>query len=1497
MAIDRIIPRFLVADKDERLLEEGAMTDALNVSVTVNGDNTEGIIKTLRGTQAVSAVDGSAIGTANTHKCIGSVADSENGTIYWFVWGSNQDHQIVRYDQASDDYRVIVKASWLRFQETGFVKADIINISVPTQTDSTGDSPNQQIQTILYFTDNYNQPRKINVTRVLAGDFDNVTTANLDFAFNTIKAAPNIPCSFRFVTDTSYKQNKITGNTFQFAMQYIYKDGEESAISPYSKLAVSLTDIHTKLPETGSFVTPLSYNVCKVNIPLTQSIYDLKSVRLLARQGGETTFFVVDEFNPYEDKTDKSGTVYDSSTREYNFKNDRLLTAVSTTLVDKLYDNVPLKALGQAVSSDRLIYANYEEGRNNHDPEIRGFSFRYHSPTADITDHIDPNAVFTNEILESSSAINIDIDFQDLYNSGVIPEYTQNEISFKFRPKGSVTASSGNFIEAIATDPTGGPLNNPFPKVITSTSLNLGHADGTDPHEDASFSFNTSREYDMSVALDRANFKSFLENVLEDYTLTIDYDYGSSSSSLYTLLDASSPPINLSVGGIVAVDFKFDDGLQIDANGVVTLHPRVVNVDFSSATLSNGYSFGFGTVNSDQGSVPSNIADSESNQNWASETSYMTNPSITSVSNTYVSSFKAGSNHKFGIVYYDKYNRSGFVNELGTLYNKWYGERNGGTEGYGPSSFNLGFDTNPIETAPTWADRYQLVCTGPLEIDDYVQYTTGGGYPARYVAQPPGADGSQDGSPDKNKCQIYVNIDTLTSYKDEKNSLRDYSFTVGDKLRVVSRDQVRNYTTNQGSDTYDTTTIYPTASDGSIIEFDVVGVEVMTVSGQDILVGTEVIGNSTKYHGTFLVLEQPAIAAGATYTDGNGDLQSLKYDGFDFFSISHFDYRGSGAQDNQSSGFNYWGHNCVVEIYTPKKNKDEHVYYEIGESVRISTSPPAGLSTSAGSVHYRPIACKSPVPLQNTDLTSGANANDGDFNINIDANERTSSWQYFVRRLESNTASDYFSSKAWNAGRAHVVYEKAAQRRIRNGVTYSDAYVEDVENLALSSFNPSLANFFSLNHRFGPVNYISNYNDDLAAIQQNKFSLIPINKNVIQYSGGSSNVAISTDIFSKPQYSTGDFGCDHPESALVVDNDVYFVDASRRKVMRFAGGQLTPISDKDMQSTFTDFFDLNMDRFVSGYDPDDNSYYITGFSSSSPTRNATYSYNVDYGKWQSRCSFLPDFYGFVNNLMVSFIEDSGHIHTHDSNSFLEFYGGATSAYVTVVSKLSPSRVKTYNALSYEGDSVSNLNPTTGRWRVGPSAITTNLGTNTGNIAEADFKLKEGSMYASIPRTTSGVAYEEGNIMLLGDLDFQSDGSTLSNAIYLSFDDPPSPQARTARNLSRLPIPFNEDLTLNTTNGTFTGVKVKSVNKNKIVFDLSSATNTTSSSAVTNPNELNPGLTPDGAQIEFNAAINGDVVRGNWAKITLTTGSSLKTDLYCINTHVTDSKYHHALGEQ
>ena len=66
------------------------------------------------------------------------------------------------------------------------------------------------------------------------------------------------------------------------------------------------------------------------------------------------------------------------------------------------------------------------------------------------------------------------------------------------------------------------------------------------------------------------------------------------------------------------------------------------------------------------------------------------------------------------------------------------------------------------------------------------------------------------------------------------------------------------------------------------------------------------------------------------------------------------------------------------------------------------------------------------------------------------------------------------------------------------------------------------------------------------------------------------------------------------------DNDVYFFDRSRQKVLRFAGGQLFPISDKGAASLFekeTDKFNrsfsMDQGKIVSGYDPSDDQYFIT----------------------------------------------------------------------------------------------------------------------------------------------------------------------------------------------------------------------------------------------------------------------------------------------------------------
>ncbi len=873
--------------------------------------------------------------------------------------------------------------------------------------------------------------------------------------------------------------------------------------------------------------------------------------------------------------------------------------------------------------------------------------------------------------------------------------------------------------------------------------------------------------------------------------------------------------------------------------------------------------------------------------------------------------FKAGCSHDIGLVYYDEFNRSGFVNKIGSFYVDSLGERAaGGNSNYGPASIDVSITSD----APTWAKGWQLVYGGMSTFSDYVQYTTGDAFPVR----------DSDGDLLTERKQLYVSLDTIKNFKTEKNGDKLYSFTEGDKLRVVK------YASDNASITWN----YPLASDSvSFVEFNVVGFEILggkdnpiagqeralvedgTISGgfgnetnldqidsiasDSVTVtrgGTDITstvnppsfknieiqnantvvsaqvshaggklrsgdvltvnlpdystvtnpsftitltkgilgGVSDEHKGEFIIIDAPQVSAGITEADGSGE---LKYNGFDWFSVT-----GTNHPDGTApSASSLWGHLSVVEILTPRV-VESSVYYEIGERQRIGTWKDLNITNTHGPALY----------VRSGDSYSRTTACNGPKYISSSWNtEHPDEWGYTNVELESLSYSDYFSSRAWDRGRPHVVFENAAEVRRLNGITYSDPYAEDVSNLALSSFNPSLANFDSVDARYGALEYIGNYNDDLVALQENKLCLIPVNKNILEYASGSADVAVSTNVLGQRRYSSGDYGSGgHPEAVLIQDNSVYFVDESRQAVCGLIGGQLVPISEKGMSSFFEDFFTNSHTKYVSGYDPRDNTYYVTGLGGT----DETVGYDAARGVWQSRYSFAPDVYANQNNMLYSgkYLSGNSIFWKHDDTSnYNTFYDTVYPSTVQVVSKLSPSRVKVFNALSYEGDSNA--------WDVSTNGLETNLGCQTDGITSWDER--EGSYYASVPRDKSSNSTSQK--IFLGSLTDSGDGLTFTSTIRLD----------------RQPIPLgNQTITQPNPSSPVT-LNIASVSGNTITF-----------------NEDASGTTGD-TYLILDSATNGDSMRGHWMKIKIENSSDNKHELYCINTHITDSKYHHALGEQ
>ena len=129
-------------DLDDRLIPNGEYRDANNISVGKSEDDDIGALENILGNTLVQASN-----TANANaEIIGYFTDNNNSIVYTFLT-DNVSHWIYKYEASS--YTLLVTGSFLNFSKS----SPIIGVNL--------------VEDLLFWTDNRNQPRKINVTKTL----------------------------------------------------------------------------------------------------------------------------------------------------------------------------------------------------------------------------------------------------------------------------------------------------------------------------------------------------------------------------------------------------------------------------------------------------------------------------------------------------------------------------------------------------------------------------------------------------------------------------------------------------------------------------------------------------------------------------------------------------------------------------------------------------------------------------------------------------------------------------------------------------------------------------------------------------------------------------------------------------------------------------------------------------------------------------------------------------------------------------------------------------------------------------------------------------------------------------------------------------------------------------------------------------------------------------------------------------------------------------------
>ena len=1482
MAIDKIKLRALAKDKDERLFAEGDMLDAKNITVSTAGESTSGVVKNVKSTIPGTAATSADQIPSEDARVIGSVSDHSRGKVYFFVWSATaSNHGIYQYDTATDTYKVVLKTSVFDFQQFGFVKADLIN------GDFQKDGGNQ---TIIYFTDNHNAPRKINADRAIDGDFSEYTTAEIEHAISAIKAPNLFPPTVELVTDTSRTTNNLYGAVLQFAIQYIYKDGERSVLSPHSKVVYpkymtvqGIVDSDTDLDSGFS-----TENLAKVNTRWLNTVPSLfkyekevSKIRILARDKNTNPFFIVDEFDPNSNLTKNGSTVYDKDTGIYNFYNDGLYLFESSEVTDKVFDDVPQKAAGQAISGNRLMYSAVNAGYDNAATKATiSVNYEAEPATAFVSSVDDSSAILHDDAILLGKTGTVRLDFSSLPLS--VPANTTITVGFDYKP--TSFSEWGYYDETGAnTNDADKPLYNlTFDLDGTSTTVRAGQAEDSQSITaynqigtvaspgDARGSLYTEIDYD-GLDYKRYSIQVFVEeetarsSVLSSIATAIEqqantYHYFDSSNWVTWHLRDSNGDLAYT---LQAKEMDFDVVFDATVNGDdIDLVPRMWNFEFPPGPLFGGninfnnsatklwlynhvetpqisdvqtgsllsiqeYAFFTSSLGprADINGIPTggdigakfeNYDDDDDPQvNGAKEFSLLSRQSFSR------RSFKAGCNHKFGVVYFDEYGRPGYVNELGDVYVKPFGDsaRNGAD---GPCTISITFTND----APDWAKSYQIVYSDMGSWESFTSFVVGGGFFKKTEVD----DEQVSPTPTEPKLvterdKLYLSLNTLVKYQVDKGALKNYVYTPGDKLRIIS---YRDTTSASGNTYFD-------YSDKYI--FDVVGIETLT-SHIDESIDESTTGVHTNRRGRFLVVSPP---------------QGQYPTNFD--------------PDKPNSESNFWDHECVVEILTPRKAPPTEIFYEIGESRPVLSARQLTSSSNEnhndgnsvditeGSVYYGIRSVVTPNVYSSDNFFSTTNIEDFD---------------YDVRPLESMDASDFIESRCWSRGRAHVKYDDAANIDYPNRIVYSSEFSDPLGNITFNQFNPGSLSFKDLPRNFGAVNYINEYNQNLVAIQENKLSLIPVSRNVIEYADGASAITANKSVLGTHKEANGDFGVGSDQSSVFVrDGMVFFADRSRQKILMAAGANMVAISDVEMSSFFEDEFnaealaDGNGGRVITGYDPEDNILFVTIESKTDSGPDAysgtTVGYSISDKRWISKYDFQPSNYATIDNKMLSGFkyDDTTHylFNSHSGTTRNQFYGSDYSSSVKVVSKLSPSQPKVFNALSYEGSS--------GSWTVADEGISTNL--NQVSKGAVAFTEKEGSYYAQFPKVKAD------NYVYIGE-GVSNNGAviTLSNMTRLN---------RLGVKVSGLFVYYelsDDYYAISTANS---------------ISDYSQSDGTITLS-------LAPGdQTFVGKDIYVKIDNDEDSMRGHWAEIELSNSSTSAHELYCVNTHITPSKLHHPLGQQ
>ena len=1180
---------------DERIVPNGQYIDALNIRLDSTEVSEVGVIENSKGNERLTQLRYGGSPLSNNAKCIGAYEQGADETIYWFV------HDASNPVSSTGIVDMVVSYN----AKTNVLTYHVISINSGDSTTTTLNFNDLYLITgvnfidgYLYWTDNYNPPRFINVTRNYPAPAN--SSSNDGFSAESILVIKKPPVNSPSINPliTFSQDNFLEERFICFAYRYEYEDDEYSAISQFSNPSF--------IPNVFKFSTDSKLNEGMVNATNSCEItYNsggplVKGVELLFKESNSTDVKVIERLNK-----ENLGLV-DDTEYTYTFTNNKIFSLLPGGQLARTYDNVPRLAQAQTFMGNRLVYGNYLEGYDLVD--ANGYPTRFEYTTELITTDIGLTNItytlgdnlygFGGPITINESSVIIDLADADLKKDAILSlqvRYEHDQFVGSPAPSTETPDTEITFTYILPQD-----FNSVYDLATSDDFIEkIGTATNIQP---------------VSTACDGVTFTDLFNCSISDLSPLLKYESGINSAGdpVRIITSPSSTEI-----GFVLPAMRFVDDLVTPTQNVyeyykITFAIAEFQESGSPESLHSNRDYEIGIVYMDEFNRASTALVSEFNSvHVPCGYSYLKNEIQVTIPPTQVAPAWAT---RYKLV--AKQDRDLYE----TIYSDIYF--------FDPLTSSTYFLLEGENAAKVQVgDRYLVKSdsTGVVNNCAYATVLEKEAQPRDFLEPPPQTPNGEDVIPPQgvymrmktNSFSAIIEDDAFISYgkkttvskidnrspiviypvriyNDTTSQWEDYTIPAGSRINIYVKNrrvgvgracEGRNYTLELELSAQQDYTDFKAWWDGDNIE-DLIN------SGEQ-----QVAYNGCDFDNTYY----STIA-----TSPSGLTESLCSINFQFV-------------DSGVAGANRYLGVSGTWACGKKRKRSSSLEVEIEviraeNTIVFETEPTDALSDLwyESSVSYA---------IDSNGNHSG-NVQDQNISTGTSAIINTDFFNCysFGNGVESYKIRDSIIGKSLLFGNRTTTTSDQDYKEIRrfSDLTYSGVFNDETNVNRLNEFNLGLANYKPLEDSYGPIFKIDGRQTDILVLQEDKISYVLTGKNLLADSTGGGNIASIPEVLGTQIARMEDYGISHnPESFAKLGFNKYFTDAKRGAVLQLSGTgyqseQLVEISKAGMSSWFRDLFiEAFPSQKLGGFDPYMDEYVLSSNQTVVPVSDECISCGID----------------------------------------------------------------------------------------------------------------------------------------------------------------------------------------------------------------------------------------------------------------------------------------------